>query len=133
MSLPTGDQDYLLTDRELLIGSSDAGRILLSTAQLHDREVLPHLLMANPHKSTFANMRLYLRCQVEDFAWTKWGSPEALDAEWEHRTEEKKKKKDKKVEEELLDLRRRIRESVTLVETERPGAQTHLWDNGRRR
>ncbi|KAJ8596481.1 hypothetical protein M405DRAFT_726158 [Rhizopogon salebrosus TDB-379] len=88
-------EDYLLTDPEL-----------------RDREVLPHLLKANPHKSTFANMMLYLRCQVEDFAWKKWGSPEALDAEWERRTEEKKKKKNKKFEEGLLDLRRRTRESV---------------------
>jgi len=67
MSLLTGDQDYLLTDRELLIRSSDAGHILIGTAELRDREVPPHLLKANPHKSTFANMMLYLRCQVEGF------------------------------------------------------------------
>lgn len=106
------DQDYLLTDRELSILPHDAGHTLIGTAELRDREVLPHLLKANPHKSTFANMMLYLRCQVEDFAWKKWGSPEALDAEWERRTEEKKKKKNKKFEEGLLDLRRRTRESV---------------------
>lgn len=57
-------------------------------------------------------MMLFLRCQVEDFAWKKWGSPEALDAEWERRTEEKKKKKNKKFEEGLRDLRRRTREGV---------------------
>ncbi|KAG1773068.1 thioesterase-like superfamily-domain-containing protein [Suillus occidentalis] len=88
-------EDYLLTDPEL-----------------RDRELLPHLLKANPHKSTFANMMLFLRCQVEDFAWKKWGSPEALDTEWERRTEEKKKKKNKKFEEGLRDLRRRTREGV---------------------
>jgi len=73
----------------------------MGTAKLRDREVLPHVLKANPHKSTFANTMLYLRCQVEDFAWKKWGSlaPEALDAEWERRAEEKKKKKVKKFEE----------------------------------
>ena len=65
-------------------------------AELRDHEVMPHLLKANPHKSTFANMMLFLRYQVEEFAWKKWGSPEALDAEWEKRTEEKKKKKNKK-------------------------------------
>jgi DNA-repair protein complementing XP-A cells len=57
-------------------------------------------------------MMLFLRCQVEDFAWKKWGSPEALDTEWERRTEEKKKKKNKKFEEGLRDLRRRTREGV---------------------
>ena len=107
----------------------------MGTAELRDREVLPDVLKANPHKSTFANMMLYLRCQVGDFAWKKWGSPEALDVEREHRTEEKKKKKDKKFEEGLLDLRRRTREGVTLAdsETEGPRTQTRLWDNGRHR
>jgi len=58
------------------------------------------------------NIMFYLRCRVEDSAWKKWGSPIALDAEWEHGTEEKKKKKDKKFEEGLLDLRRRTTENV---------------------
>ncbi|KAI9572737.1 hypothetical protein HD554DRAFT_2013906 [Boletus coccyginus] len=85
---------------------------LLTDAELRDRELLPHILKANPHKSTFANMMLFLRCQVEDFAWKKWGSPEALDAEWERRTEEKKKKKNRKFEEGLRELRRRTREGI---------------------
>jgi DNA-repair protein complementing XP-A cells len=57
-------------------------------------------------------MMLFLRCQVEEFAWKKWGSPEALDAEWERRTAEKKKKKNKKFEEGLKELRKRTREGV---------------------
>ncbi|KZT74859.1 hypothetical protein DAEQUDRAFT_742304 [Daedalea quercina L-15889] len=85
---------------------------LLTDAELRDQELMPHLLKANPHKSTFANMMLFLRCQVEDFAWKKWGSPEALDTEWERRTAEKKKKKNKKFEEGLKELRRRTRETV---------------------
>ncbi|RPD81730.1 hypothetical protein L226DRAFT_496788 [Lentinus tigrinus ALCF2SS1-7] len=85
---------------------------LLTDAELRDQELMPHLLKANPHKSTFANMMLFLRCQVEDFAWRKWGSPEALDTEWQRRVEEKKKKKNKKFEEGLKELRRRTRETV---------------------
>jgi DNA-repair protein complementing XP-A cells len=81
-------------------------------AELRDEEELPHLLKANPHKSTFANMMLFLRYQVEAFAWKKWGSPEALDAEWERRTAEKRKKKNKKFEEGLRELRKRTREGV---------------------
>ena len=73
---------------------------------------MPHLLKANPHKSTYSNMMLFLRCQVEDFAWQKWGSPEALDVEFERREKEKKKKKKKKFEEGLNELRRRTKESV---------------------
>ncbi|KAH6917568.1 thioesterase-like superfamily-domain-containing protein [Coprinopsis sp. MPI-PUGE-AT-0042] len=90
--------DYLLTDQ--------------NTAELKDAELLPHLLKANPHKSTYANMMLFLRYQVEEFAWKKWGSPEALDAEYEKRVAEKKKKKDKKFEQSLKDLRKRTKESV---------------------
>lgn len=86
--------------------------LTVATAELRDHELMPHLLKANPHKSTFANMMLFLRYQVEDFAWKKWGSPEALDAEWEKRAAEKKKKKNKKFEEGLKELRRRTRETV---------------------
>ncbi|GBE78109.1 DNA repair protein [Sparassis crispa] len=85
---------------------------LLTDAELRDQEVMPHLLKANPHKSTFANMMLFLRYQVEEFAWKKWGSPEALDVEYERRTAEKKRKKNKKFEEGLKELRRRTRETV---------------------
>lgn len=89
-----------------------AVRSSLSLAELRDQELMPHLLKANPHKSTFANMMLFLRYQVEDFAWKKWGTPEALDAEWQRRVDEKKKKKNKKFEEGLKELRRRTRETV---------------------
>jgi DNA-repair protein complementing XP-A cells len=82
------------------------------SAELRDEEEMPHLLKANPHASTYANMMLYLRCQVEDFAWKKWGSPEALDTEFERRATEKKKKKNKKFELSLKDLRKRTKESV---------------------
>ncbi|KAJ7042564.1 thioesterase-like superfamily-domain-containing protein [Mycena alexandri] len=85
---------------------------LLTDPELRDEELLPHMLKANPHKSTFANMMLYVRYQVEEFAWKKWGSPEALDAEYEKRTAEKSKKKNRKFEEGLRDLRRRTKESV---------------------
>ncbi|TCD70085.1 hypothetical protein EIP91_005067 [Steccherinum ochraceum] len=85
---------------------------LLTDAELRDHDIMPHLLKANPHKSTFANMMLFLRYQVEEFAWKKWGSPEALDAEWEKRVAEKKKQKNKKFEEGLRELRRRTRETV---------------------
>lgn len=79
---------------------------------MRDKEELPNLLKANPHKSTYANMMLFLRYQVEEFAWKKWGSPEALDAEYERRLIEKKKKKNKKFEEGLKFLRNRTRETT---------------------
>lgn len=57
-------------------------------------------------------MMLYLRCQVEEFAWKKWGSPEALDAEFEKRQAEKRRRNAKKFEEGLSELRRRTRDGV---------------------
>jgi DNA-repair protein complementing XP-A cells len=81
-------------------------------AELRDEEAMPHLLKANPHKATYANMMLFLRFQVEEFAWKKWGSPEALDTEYERREAEKTKKKNKKFEQSLKDLRKRTKEGV---------------------
>lgn len=54
---------------------------------------------------------LFVRTQVEKFAFEKWGGPEGLDAEWERRAAEAKKKKGKKFAQSLKDLRRKTRES----------------------
>ncbi|KAL9627073.1 MAG: hypothetical protein Q9164_007714, partial [Protoblastenia rupestris] len=74
-------EDYLLTDPEL-----------------KDEELLPHLERPNPHKSTWNNMMLYLRYQVEDYAFSekKWGSGKALDEEFAKREGEKKRRKEDK-------------------------------------
>ncbi|KAK9784246.1 putative XPA protein C-terminus-domain-containing protein [Seiridium cardinale] len=87
-------EDYLLTDPEL-----------------RDEELLPHLSKPNPHKSHWHDMMLFLRCQVEDYAFSdkKWGSAEALDAEFEKRDNEKKKRKEEKFKSKLLDLKKRTR------------------------
>ncbi|OTA99873.1 hypothetical protein M426DRAFT_247579 [Hypoxylon sp. CI-4A] len=87
-------EDYLLTDPEL-----------------RDEELLPHLSKPNPHKSHWHDMMLFLRCQVEEYVFSdeKWGSAEALDAEFERREAEKKKRKEAKFKEKLLDLKKRTR------------------------
>ncbi|KAI9884687.1 MAG: hypothetical protein M1823_003537 [Watsoniomyces obsoletus] len=87
-------EDYLLTDPEL-----------------KDEELLPHLDRPNPHKSTWNNMMLYLRYQVEEYAFSprKWGSPEALDAEFSKREAEKKRRKEEKFRTKLHDLKKRTR------------------------
>lgn len=104
-------EDYLLTDRKLLL--SKFFRPLTPTiAELRDEEIMPHLLKANPHQSSYSNMMLFMRYQVEEFAWKKWGSPEKLDEEFERRTAEKKRKKSKKFEEQLEELRLKTRQSV---------------------
>ncbi|RYO91405.1 hypothetical protein DL766_001370 [Monosporascus sp. MC13-8B] len=87
-------EDYLLTDPEL-----------------RDEELLPHLSRPNPHKSHWHDMMLFLRWQVEEYAFgdKKWGSAEALDAEFERREADKKKRKEAKFREKLLDLKKRTR------------------------
>jgi DNA-repair protein complementing XP-A cells len=87
-------EDYLLTDPEL-----------------KDENLLPHLERPNPHKSTWHNMFLYLRCQVEEYAFSekKWGSAEALDEEFQNRETEKKKRKENKFKSKLADLKKRTR------------------------
>lgn len=55
-------------------------------------------------------MMLFLRYQVEEYAFNvKWGSAEALDAEFEKREQDKKRRKEAKFKEKLLDLKRKTR------------------------
>lgn len=59
-------------------------------------------------------MMLFLRCQVEEYAFSpqKWGSEAALDEEFERREEERTKKRGQKFAQKLADLRRRTRDNV---------------------
>lgn len=55
-------------------------------------------------------MMLFLRYQVEEYAFnTKWGSAEALDAEFEKRETEKKKRKEDKFKSKLQELKKKTR------------------------
>ncbi len=59
-------------------------------------------------------MMLFLRCQVEEYAFgpQKWQSEEGLDAEFQRREDEKARKRGKKFAQKLADLRRRTRDNV---------------------
>ncbi|RDW88006.1 DNA repair protein [Coleophoma cylindrospora] len=84
---------------------------LLTDPELKDPELLPHLNKPNPHKSHWHDMMLFLRFQVEEYAFSaaKWGSPEALDAEFEKREAEKKKRKEDKFKSKLKELKKKTR------------------------
>ncbi|KAH8657218.1 XPA protein C-terminus-domain-containing protein [Tricladium varicosporioides] len=83
---------------------------LLTDPELKDDELLPHLSKPNPHKSHWHDMNLFLRYQVEDYAFkTKWGSAEALDAEFEKRELEKKQRKEAKFKSKLKELKKKTR------------------------
>ncbi|KAF1813208.1 DNA repair protein [Eremomyces bilateralis CBS 781.70] len=87
-------EDYLLTDEEL-----------------RDENLLPRLERPNPHMPHWKPMMLFLRLQVEEYAFgpKRWGSQEGLDQEWERREADKKVRKDKKFREKLDDLKKKTR------------------------
>ena len=110
-----------LSDKYSLLTKTEAKEdYLLTDPELRDEELLPHLERPNPHKSTWNNMMLFLRYQVEEYAFSdkKWGSPEALDEEFEKREGEKKRRKEEKFKVKLKELKKRTR-----VEAYRRGRQ----------
>lgn len=106
-------EDYLLTDGEL-----------------RDTDLFKHLEKPNPHKTTYNNMMLYMRYQVEEYSFKKWGGPEGLDAEYERRVEMQRKRKDKKLMKQMNDLRRKTKANAGYAVTEEEktkGRHTHEW------
>lgn len=68
-------------------------------------------------------MMLFLRYQVEDYAFTqKWGSAEALDAEFARRETNKKAAKDKKFKEKLFALKCKTRTEALRRDRDGAGA-----------
>ncbi|KAJ2470933.1 DNA repair protein rad14 [Coemansia sp. RSA 2322] len=65
--------------------------------------------VANPHKSTWNNMLLYMRQHLEAFATKKWDGLDNLDREFERRVDEKRDRKEKKYKQSVANLRRRTR------------------------
>lgn len=101
---------------------------LLTDAELADAELLPHLLKKNPHKSTYSNMMLFLRGQVEAYAFSdaKWKSAEGLDAEYQRRNDEKARKRTRKFQQSLDRLRKRtIRDNIW--QQRRDAEHVHDW------
>lgn len=102
---------------------------LLTEPELKDTSILHRIEKPNPHG--FLRMQLFLRFQVEGFAWKKWGSAEGLDKEWERRERVRLERKDKKYREKLKEMRkktraeeytRKLRDGKSLGER-----HVHLW------
>lgn len=78
-------------------------------------------------------MMLFLRYQVEDYAFNhKWGSAEALDAEFEKREADKKRRKEAKFKEKLLDLKRKTRTDAFRRNNARAGGSLAAGDGAGR-
>lgn len=98
------DQDRVQRGKPLPYSENHADRpqdYLLTDPELKDEDLLPHLLRPNPYASTYSNMMLFLREQVEKVAWDKWGGEEGLDKEWERREQFKKRKREERFEQGL--------------------------------
>ena len=131
-----------LPDKYSLLTKTEAKEdYLLTDPELKDEELLPHLERPNPHKSTWNNMMLYLRYQVEEYAFVKkWGSAEALDEAFEKREAEKKKRKQDKFKSKLQELKKKTRVEAYRRSRQaggrggefgddigRGGKHTHIW------
>ncbi|EGW30068.1 uncharacterized protein SPAPADRAFT_144035 [Spathaspora passalidarum NRRL Y-27907] len=80
---------------------------LLTEPELKDVSLLPRIEKPNPHG--YSRMQLFVRFQVEEFAWKKWGGPDKLDEEWERREQQRIKRRDKKYQDSLREMRKRTR------------------------
>ena len=111
-------QDYLLTDEEC-----------------RDKDRLPHWERPNPRKNTYAHMKLFVRSQVELFAFEKWGSESGLDDEFEKRQDVKRNRKEAEQSKKIADMRKRTRTSMYLNKRQKDERHVHSWveDGGLKR
>lgn len=101
-----------LPERYSLLTKTEArDDYLLTDPELKDEELFPRLEKPNPRSATYHSMQLFLRFQLEEYAFSprKWGSAEALDAEFERRDVEKKERREKRFKTKLEDLKKRTR------------------------
>ena len=68
---------------------------LLTDEELADHSILPSISRKNPHNPRWADMKLYLRRQIRDFAIKKHGSEEAIKQALSSRNETRTDKKSK--------------------------------------
>lgn len=103
-------EDYFLTDSEL-----------------NDTDIFHKLEKPNPHSGTFARMQLFLRCEVENFAFNKWGGEQGLDEEWHRREEGKAQRREKKYQQEMMKMRMKTRaQEYTTRLKERKHGKAHV-------
>ncbi|KAI5949357.1 RAD14 [Candida jiufengensis] len=91
----------------LLVKTECKEDYLLTEPELQDLSILPRIEKPNPHG--YSKMQLFLRFQVEEFAFKKWGSSEGLDLEWEKREQNKLKRKEKRYQDSLKEMRKKTR------------------------
>ncbi|CAK9442290.1 uncharacterized protein LODBEIA_P60330 [Lodderomyces beijingensis] len=91
----------------LLVKTECKEDYLLTEPELQDVALLPRIEKPNPHG--YSKMQLFLRFQIEEYAWKKWGSPQGLDEEWERRESNRIKRREKKYQDALKEMRKKTR------------------------
>lgn len=101
---------------------------LLTEPEMNDKERLKRIEKPNPHKSTWNNMLLFVREQVEEFALDKWKTWEALDAEFDKRQKLKEERKKAQFQKKLAQLRKKTRTSTWKADlTSTSEKHVHKW------
>ncbi|VEU19679.1 DEKNAAC100600 [Brettanomyces naardenensis] len=86
----------------------------LTEPELADVDLFKRIVKENPHSGTFSKMQLFLRYQIEEYAFKKWGGEEKLDNEWLRREAMRKARREKKFNTKLQQMRRKLRaEEIT--------------------
>ncbi|TPX37458.1 hypothetical protein SmJEL517_g00585 [Synchytrium microbalum] len=102
-----------LPDKYSLLTKTECAKdYMLTNSELQDRERLPTWEKPNPHKSTWSDMQLFLRQQVEAFALTKYGSLDKMDEVFETREKKKGERKEQKELQKMRELRQKTRTST---------------------
>ena len=86
------DTDNIYT---IITKTQARSEFLLTDEELADFALLPSISRKNPHNPRWADMKLYLKKQVRDYAIKKHGSEEALKLALSNRNEVRSDKKSK--------------------------------------
>lgn len=101
----------------------------LTEPELADHNLFKRIVKENPHSGTFSRMQLFLRYQIEEYAFKKWGSAENLDKEWLRREEMRKNRREKKFNNKLKEMRKKLRaeELTRNLRLQRDKKHEHDW------
>lgn len=104
----------------------------LTEDELNDQDLFHKLEKPNPHSGTFARMQLFVRCEIEAFAFKKWGGEDGLDQEWQRRETNKAKRKEQlyKKEIETMRLKTRAQEFTKRLREKKYGKLNHKHQFG---
>ena len=101
----------------------------MTEPELADLGLFRRIVKENPHSGTFSRMQLFLRYQIEEYAFKKWGSSDNLDKEWLRREEMRKNRREKRFNNKLREMRKKLRaeELTRNLRAQRDKKHIHDW------